>query len=176
VCGKEVEVLATSLTRKKRSTESCGCIRVHNMSGHPTYKTWNCMIMRCHNPKRHNYPKYGGRGIEVCKEWRESFQTFLSDMGPRPVGMTLDRIDSNGNYTKENCRWATAKEQSRNRRDNRLAILKGQTMFAPDVARAIGVHEGTVYRWIRENKDVTKKAQDYIDFNFVMARRLPSHT
>lgn len=81
----------------------------------PAYTSWDCMIQRCTNPNKARYPDYGGRGIKVCARWF-SFQNFLADMGPRPDGMTLDRKENNGNYTPNNCRWATADEQYANQR------------------------------------------------------------
>lgn len=78
------------------------------------YKSWCSMIARCYNPKQDNYSRYGGRGITVCPQWREDFSNFLADMGERPSGLSLDRIDSNGNYEPSNCRWATWSQQRRN--------------------------------------------------------------
>jgi hypothetical protein len=85
------------------------------MTGTPTWLSWQAMQQRCHNPNAGNYHKYGARGITVCDEWRESFEAFLSDMGPRPLGTTLDRRKNHLGYFKDNCRWATAVEQNRNR-------------------------------------------------------------
>ena len=89
----------------------------------PTYKAWYNMLARCRNPQNVSWSDYGGRGIRVCEEWN-SYERFLSDMGERPgKGLSLDRKDNNGNYNKDNCRWATAKEQGNNKRKAEHCVI-----------------------------------------------------
>ena len=97
----------------------------HGMSRSPEYNSWAGMLKRCYNPNNPSYKNYGGRGIKVCDRWRHSFINFYSDMGGRPSGLTLDRVDNDGNYEFSNCRWATDKEQNNNQR--KRGISKNNT-------------------------------------------------
>lgn len=126
---------------KRGDTVSCGChrrslLRTHGLSGVPEYQIWAAMIQRCGNPSNSAYHNYGGRGVVVCSEWRESFARFLADMGERPgTEYSIDRIDNDGNYEPENCRWATNVEQSSNRRNNRRVTVNGETKTVSEWSR-----------------------------------------
>lgn len=108
----------------------------------PTYLSWRAMIQRTSNPAVNDYHRYGGRGIQVCERWRK-FANFLADMGERPSGSTLDRIDGDGNYEPANCRWATPREQAR--ANARMVEHDGTTMSIRDWAKSRGMPYGRLY-------------------------------
>ncbi len=150
-CGNSKCVSANSL--KSGNTSSCGCLRkellvarseTHGMHGTPVYIVWCNMRNRCNNHKNHSYKNYGGRGIKVCKRWG-SFEKFLTDMGERPEGKCIERIDNNGGYTPENCRWATARQQANNKRNNHLVTYNGATLTLAQWGRKTGIRDRTLY-------------------------------
>lgn len=112
---------------------------MHGYSRTPTYHTWAMMKQRCNNGALKAYKNYGGRSIQVCQRWAESFVAFLEDMGEKPEGMSIDRIDNDGDYCKENCRWATPQEQARNTRRTRKIDVDGETRLLTDVATENGI-------------------------------------
>jgi len=109
----------------------------------PTYHTWTGMKDRCGNRKNKRFHRYGARGISVCDRW-ESFENFLADMGEKPPGMSLDRIDNNGNYCPENCRWATGKQQARNKSNNTLMTHAGKTQTMQEWSEELGITSSTI--------------------------------
>jgi hypothetical protein len=103
-------------------------------------RAWAHMISRCHNENDKSFKNYGARGIQVCERWRNSFDTFFTDVGMRPgTGYSLDRINNDGNYEPSNCRWATVEEQHRNTRETRLITAFGKTQCMADWAKEIGM-------------------------------------
>lgn len=110
-----------------RSGEDAGGYK-HGAWGRPLFGIWSHMISRCHNPNDRSYPRYGARGTQVCQRWRENYHAFEFDMGPRPDGMSIDRIDNDKGYEPANCRWATDETQGRNRRCVKLTREKADEM------------------------------------------------
>lgn len=127
------------------------------------YYLWNTMRQRCSNAKLHEYPYYGGRGIRVCRRWQDSFQAFYDDMGPRPPGFTIDRIDGDGPYSPQNCHWVSRAEQMRNTRANRKLTLGGETLCLTDWARRHGLNPKTVEKRIRNGWELTRALTEPAD-------------
>ncbi len=159
-CGQTTTVQRGNL--KNGHTQSCGCLRkekgiVNNTQhGHYkngqqpiTYSSWAKVIQRCANSNNKDYHNYGGRGITMCKRWLK-FENFLEDMGEPPAGKSIDRIDNNKGYYKSNCRWATRKQQNRNKRNNRLITFNGKTQCLPAWAEETGINIRTL--WSRINR------------------------
>jgi hypothetical protein len=160
-CGNEIVAIAGSL--RNGDTRSCGCLHKetigqiafkHGGSGTPENRAWQNMKTRCLNSNNHAYNDYGGRGISVCPEWRESFETFYKYMGPRPSpAHTLERNNVNGNYEPGNCRWATRTEQARNKRNTHFVDFNGKRMSLSEVAEITGIGHSTL--WDRKNRGMS---------------------
>lgn len=132
------------------NSTSCGCTRRrHGMTGSRTWKSWDAMKQRCLNPNSPDYPRYGAMGIKVCDRWLK-IDEFLADMGERPEGKTIDRIDNSGNYEPGNCRWATASEQQFNKRSNLKLEYQGQIRSIVELSNESGVPL-KVLRWRLEH-------------------------
>jgi hypothetical protein len=116
-----------------------------NIANHPLYRTWRGMKYRC-RPGRLQSQHYGDIGIKVCDRWAESFHAFVEDMGPRPPGTSIDRINVYGNYEPSNCRWATQKVQCNNKRNNRFIEFAGERLHVRDWAARLGVERNTIYQ------------------------------
>jgi hypothetical protein len=120
----------------------------HGMYRSPTYNTWAQMRQRCEDSGCRDFARYGARGITVCERWQD-FESFLADMGERPDGMTLDRINVNGNYEPGNCRWATPKQQQRNRRSNVRITHDGLTLCVAEWAERVELERKTLEYRVR---------------------------
>lgn len=117
---------------------------------HPLYQTWKGMKKRCSNPREPGYRRYGGRGIRVCARWRNNFAAFVEDMGPKPSSQhSLDRIDNNGDYEPENCRWASPQQQARNMRSSKRLTFKGETLTQAEWAERYGISQQRLHQRLR---------------------------
>lgn len=166
-CGVKKEIKFYDI--KTGMTKSCGCLSKdvtternlkHSLSKHSAYHTWNGIVDRCRNPKNAMWRHYGGRGIDVCEEWLD-VMSFINDMGEKPKGMQIDRIDNNKGYYKENCRWVVSKENNRNKRTNLFISYNGETKCITDWAEVTGIHKSIIrqrlkYKWTPE-EILTKK-------------------
>lgn len=159
-CGKSSIVSGSDLTNEH--TKSCGCLKAdtmrrlrltHGKSTTPEYKVWCEMIKRTENKKNKHYKDYGGRGIIVSERWRNSFESFLEDMGERPYkDYSIDRIDNNGNYEPNNCRWASIADQCRNKRNNVLININGKIMILSDWSKTLNISTYMVKKMARHQK------------------------
>lgn len=144
-CGNLVEVYLGSL--RKGLTTSCGClVKKHGKSYEPLYRTWLGIKNRCHNKSDKHFKDYGQRGITVCDEWRNDFMNFYNWAINNSYNdtLTIDRIDVNGDYCPDNCRWATRKQQARNRRNNRNFTYKGKTRCLSEWCEILNLNYSTV--------------------------------
>lgn len=173
-CGNQVTVILGHL--RSGHTTSCGCLckelaarkghekAIHGLSRTPIYGLWASMHNRCYLPSHPAYKNYGGRGIIVCERWH-TFEYFLADMGMRPEGRTLDRYpDKNGNYSPDNCRWATRKEQQRNRRDNVYITFQGRTMLIVEWAELLRIKFVTLW-WRLQNWSIERALTEPVHQN-----------
>lgn len=168
-CGNEKEILSTNV--KKGKSKSCGCRKgellisskgTHGLSKTPIYRTYRNMISRCSLECADSYHIYGARGISVCDRWKESFQNFYDDMGSGfQPGLSIDRIDVNGNYEKSNCKWSTTKEQARNTRKNKYLKFNGKIKTIIEWSELLGMNYSTIqsrlwlYKWSVEKTFTT---------------------
>ena len=145
-CGCFARQLSSERLRRRATT--------HGMSRSSLYGLWQGMIGRCERPNTAGYMRYGGRGITVCARWRKSFSAFLEDMGPRPDGTSLDRINNDGNYEPSNCRWATRSAQQNNRDANRRLEHNGATKSLTEWAREIGISPEAITARLRRGWEI----------------------
>ena len=152
-CGTEFSTTAKRIEqgRGKYCSKSCAARvnqRKHGHSGKnwqsPTYNSWAGLVQRCTNPKHPKYPLYGGRGILLAHEWL-NFEAFLNDMGERPDGKTIDRIDNDGPYSKDNCRWSTPKDQQNNQKRTRMVTYQGKSMSLSSLSELLGLRKNTLF-------------------------------
>lgn len=156
-CGNTVTRSGGGL--RLEQTKSCGCLRKEKLvdrnrrgrtiNDEKTYEIWRGMSRRCYEPSNVSYKYYGENGVSVCDRWRKSFHAFAEDMGARPPGMSIDRIDPSGNYEPANCRWANVIDQNNNRRNVRKLMLNGVEMSITEACRATGINPVTAHNRIR---------------------------
>ena len=166
-CGKEIQVHTGKLT--SGHTKTCGCTRIqnivnaikisntkHGMKGTKEYVAWSEMKQRCTNPNAQQYKNYGARGIKVCDRWLNSFENFYADMGKAPEGFSIDRIDVNGDYCPENCRWADYETQQYNRRDTVKITFNGITENLLYWSKRTGISTRNLYERFRRKWSAEK--------------------
>jgi hypothetical protein len=155
-CGK---ITYSSTRNLNKNTRSCGCKKIpfkkHGLGETKIYDIWWQMKDRCFNHKNKSYKNYGNRGITVCDEWKNDLNCFLNDMGEPPIGMSLERIDNNLGYSKENCKWATKLEQSNNRRCTILVKHNGVDITISDLANKINCNRKSLYFKYKNGEDLS---------------------
>ena len=163
-CGNKITVRTNSL--RTGNTRSCGCLHqdspdkhiIHGLCNHPLYSVWYGIKARCNNPSSMNYPRYGARGIKVCDAWENDFLTFYewSIRSGWEHGLTIDRIDNDGDYCPENCRWVTHEVQNNNTRNNVNITYNGKTQTITQWANELGINESTLRKRISRGWDIDK--------------------
>lgn len=165
-CGNHfiADIVTVARNSKKYCSDGCELKKLlpsnkkptHGQSGTTEYRAWKSIKERCLNQKSDSYIDYGGRGISICKEWLD-FSVFFKDMGYKPTkGHSLDRFpDVNGNYCKENCRWATSEQQNRNRRDNLKFTYNGEEKCLSELAKELNISKSTLRRWLLSGEKVS---------------------
>jgi len=159
-CDCGTEFITTGVDLRSGNTKSCGCYKRERLGASSTthgatrdgmsgaYRSWLSMKSRCLRKGNNRFRHYGARGIAVCDRWL-SFENFLADMGERPDGYSLDRMDLNGHYEPDNCRWATRQQQMSNQRQTKRVVLNGEVMHQAEAARRAGVNPSTIIDWLR---------------------------
>ncbi len=165
-CGNETSVRSTSLI--KGETQSCGCFhrektgdtsRTHGMTGTAEYRCWRHIQNRCYNPNVERYPHYGGRGIRVSDDWREAFENFFRDMGPRPSSKhSIHRLKNDKHYCKENCIWATTRQQVLEKQNTVRVTFRGKTKTLIEWSEQLGLKYKELHRRIHARKWPIKRA------------------
>lgn len=159
-CGNTTIVVGSDL--KTGNTTSCGCVKKttgltsnlkHGAASRMTgaYRSWRSMKQRCTNENSPNWKTYGGNGVTVCSKWLESFDNFIADMGERPEGYSLERMDVTKGYSPENCKWIPLKDQCKNKRNTVLYEVEGVVMTQADTARFLNLHASTLTKMRRSN-------------------------
>jgi hypothetical protein len=155
-CNEHNSPLTVKVLRHKGRQSAGDRTRTHGMSGTAIYSIWDSMIQRCYNQNRRDFKSYGANGVTVCEKWRASFIEFFNDMGHRPDGMSLDRINPEKGYSPDNCRWATTRQQARNRRVNRMLTHDGKTMCLQEWAEEVGINNITLQSRLAKNWTVER--------------------
>lgn len=159
-CGNTVEVMQDYIRSGQK--RSCGCLQrdvlinrsiKHGMSSKKIYMIWRGMLNRCNNKNQKYYHRYGGRGISVCERWH-NFDKFYADMGERPKGKSLDRIDNDGDYCPDNCRWVSQRTQTRNTSKNIVIEFNGEKRCLADWSERLGIKYGTLWSRLNRGWDV----------------------